>query len=116
MVAVAGAGSPNRLLWAAAGLVSAPSAPVQVTAVAGRRSATVSWVQGSSGGSPLTGQTVRVYVKGALVGSAAAAGTATSLQVGGLKAGVSHAFTVSAANAVGVSPESTLSAPVVPTR
>ena len=126
VVTSAGSGSPNRLLHTVGELttqtppppagVTAPSAPTGVTAAAGRRSATVAWVQGDDGGSPLTGQTVRVYTGTRHVASAAVSGTATSVRIGGLRAGTSYSFTVTATNASGTSPQSARSNAVTPTR
>lgn len=120
----AGTGSPNLLMHSAATapLVSepvaatAPAAPTDVIAKAGKRSATVSWTAGSDGGSPLTGQTVLVYRGTSLVGTAGVSATATSVKIGGLTAGVQHSFSVTATNAVGTSPESMRSGTVTPTR
>jgi subtilisin family serine protease len=123
VVTGAGTGSPDRLLHAASAPVisepvtaTAPAAPSGVTAKAGKRSATVSWTRGSDGGSPLTGQTVLVYRGTSLVGTVGVSATATSVKIGGLKAGVEHSFSVTATNAVGTSPESVRSGTVTPTR
>ena len=120
VVTSAGSGSPNLLLWSdpvgGTSTASAPDAPASVAATSGRRSATVSWVRGIDGGSPLTGQTVRIYEAGTAVASVAVSASATSMKVGGLKAGVRYRFTVSAANVIGTSPESSPSNEVVPTR
>ena len=122
VVTGAGTGSPDRLLHTsvaapvAAPAVTAPSAPTGVKAKAGKRSATVTWTSGSDGGSPLTGQTVGVYRSGTAVGSVSVSATATSVKVGGLTAGATYTFRVTATNAVGSSPESADSNAVVPTR
>jgi subtilisin family serine protease len=140
VVANPGAGSPNRLLYLApaapapapapapeptpepapapepAPQVSAPSAPTGVTAVAGKRSATVSWTLGADGGSPLTGQTVVIRTGTTRVGTVAVGATTTSVKVGGLKPGTAYTFTVTATNAVGTSPESVASNAVTPLR
>ena len=130
LVTGAGVGSPNLLLHTAAGSApvaeapttapapapTAPSAPSDVTGRAAKRAAIVSWTLGGDGGSPLTGQTVRVYRGGTAIGSVATSATATSIKIGGLTAGVSYTFRVTATNAVGTSPESADSNPVVPTR
>ena len=126
-VAGVGAGTPNRLLFLAsasapvvepapAPAATVPDAATSVAAVAGRRSATVSWVQGADGGSPLTGQTVRIYQGTRPVASVAVAAGATRTTVGSLKAGTSYAFTVLATNKVGTSVESARSNAVVPGR
>ena len=126
LVTSAGTGSPNRLLWADPAPVigspppvptaTAPAAPTGVQAVAGRRAATVSWVRGSDGGSPLTGQTVRAYAAGALSATVAVSASATSVKVGGLKPGTRYTFSVTATNAVGTSSESARSNEALPTR
>jgi subtilisin family serine protease len=95
---------------------TAPAAPTDVTAKAGKRSATVSWTPSSDGGSPLSGQTVLVYRGTSLVGTVGVSATATSVKIGGLKAGVEYSFSVTATNAVGTSPESVRSGTVTPTR
>ena len=123
LVTAAGTGSPNRLLWAnpapvapTSATATAPAAPASVTAVAGKRSATVSWTLGSDGGSPLTGQTVRVYAAGSFAGTVAVSASATSVKVGGLTAGTRYTFSVTSTNAVGTSPESARSNEVLPRR
>ncbi len=95
-------------------LPTAPGAPVEVTAVAGDRLATVSWTPPSNdGGSPLTGFVIAWSANGG--GSlAVASGSATSAQVTGLTNGIGYAFTVAAINDLGTSPPSVPAAPVVP--
>ncbi len=95
--------------WAAAstaGVATAPDAPRSVTAKAGKRSATVSWTHGADGGSPLTGQTVRVYRGTSIVGAVAVSPTAASVRIRPLTAGVEYRFSVLATNSVGTSRES----------
>jgi subtilisin family serine protease len=123
LVTGAGTDSPNRLLWAdpapvasSSPTATAPAAPTDVRAVAGKRSATVSWVRGGDGGSALTGQTVRVYAGGSYAGSVAVSASATSVKIGGLKAGTRYTFGVTATNSVGTSPESARSNEVIPSR
>jgi hypothetical protein len=77
-----------------------------VTAAAGRRSATVSWQQGSDGGSALTSQTISVYRGSTRLGTISVSGTTTRVTVTGLSGGVTYTFTVKATNAIGTSPES----------
>lgn len=119
----AGSGSPSRLLWADPNPVvspsptaTAPAVPTAVRAVAGKRAATVSWTRGSDGGSALTGQTVRVYAGGSYAGSVSISASTTSVKVAGLNAGTRYTFSVTAANAVGTSPESVRSNEVIPKR
>jgi subtilisin family serine protease len=131
--AVVGAstGTVNRLLFLAAGdppqvapqpdvtpepVATVPDAPTGVTAAAGKRSATVTWVQGGDGGSALTGQTLSVYQGSKRVGTVSVSAGATAVKIGGLRAGKPYAFTVLAKNAIGPSPESARSGNVVPTR
>jgi subtilisin family serine protease len=132
VVASAGTGSPNRLLYVDPSgpttppsstpdsttptTATAPSAPTNVTAVAARRAATVAWTKGADGGSPLTGQTVWVYRGTSTVGSVAVSATSTSVKIGGLTAGVSYTFRITATNGIGTSPESVASDAVTPTR
>jgi subtilisin family serine protease len=121
VVAGAGTGSPNRLLWAdpapaVASRQTAPAAPTNVRAQAGKRSATVTWSPGDDGGSPLTGQAVLVHRSGSHLGSVTVSAGSTSVRVGGLTAGTSYTFTVTATNAIGTSPPSAHSSAVTPTR
>lgn len=116
-----GVGSPNRLLYADSQVVAptpatAPTAPTSVSAVAGKRSAKITWVRGADGGSALTAQIVGVYMKGTKVASVSVSATASSVTLTRLKPGVAYRFSVSAVNAVGSSPESSLSNEVVPRR
>lgn len=117
-VTTAGTGSPNRLLSTLAPSTSAtaPSAPTNVVAKAGRRAASLTWTKGADGGSALTGQTVRVYANGTFVGSVAVSAAATSVSVSGLTGGIPYRFGVTATNAIGTSPESALSAAVTPAK
>lgn len=119
-VSSAGTNSPNRLLYIDPVSITAPAtaplAPQNVKATAGRRSAAVSWQQGSNGGSPLTSQTIHVYSGSTKVGSVQVSPTATSATVSGLTAGVSYSFSVSSTNSVGSSPESTRSNIITPKR
>ncbi|MFM7061058.1 MAG: S8 family serine peptidase [Actinomycetes bacterium] len=120
-VTSAGTGSPNRLLSTLPSGTTitgptAPSAPTNVVATAGRRAASLTWTKGADGGSALTGQTVRVYANGTFVGSVAVSAAATSVSIGGLTGGVPYRFGVTATNAVGTSPESALSTAVTPTK
>lgn len=118
VVGSAGTGSPNRLLYVdpTAGTTgggggggteppatNVPSTPTNVTAVAGRGSATVSWTITSDGGSAITGQVVYVYQSGgSFVGTVSVAGTARSVTIK-LSRFVSYYFTVDATNSAGTS-------------
>ena len=116
-VTSAGTGSPNRLLSTLAPApATAPSAPTNVVAKAGRRSASLTWTQGANGGSALTGQTVRIYQNGTFVGSVAVTATAKSATISGLVGGVPYRFGITATNAIGTSPESVLSNQVTPSK
>lgn len=141
--AVTGAGtlSPNRLAYADPGYVpvpgsttttvpgsttlppgsgteSAPSVPGSTgtpAAVAGARSAYLTWTPAPDGGSPITGHIVRIYRSGSLVGQVVVDADTTHT-ISGLKAGFRHSFTVAAMNGVGVGPFSAQSNSVVVVR
>lgn len=90
-----------------------PAAPTAVSAVGGRRSATVTWSLPADGGSALTSQTVWVFdSRGRRVGSVSAAASATTVTISGLAPRKSFSFSVQAANVVGLGPESERSAPI----
>lgn len=90
------------------GDVKKPSAPTAVTAAPGNGAATISWVPGYHGGSPVT-----EYRVTSSPGSKTCTTTgATSCTVTGLTNGVSYTFTVRATNAVG-NATSLPSAPIV---
>ena len=111
VVANAGTGSPNRLLFVSTSTVGAsiPSVPSNVLATAGSRSANLTWTKGADGGSALTGQTITVYRGATQVTSVNVAASASSAKVTGLKQGITYAFTVKATNAIGTSSESSMS-------
>lgn len=91
---------------------TAPAVATGVSAKAGSRSATVTWVRGADGGSPLTGQTVKVWSGLSLVGTVAVAPSATSITIKGLRQNATYQFSVVETNAIGSSPDSAKSASV----
>lgn len=91
-----------------------PGAPTNVTAAAGRRSATVQWTPPTSdGGCAITAYTATSSPGGK---TATVSGTATTATVTGLTNGVTYTFTVTATNCVGTGPSSVPSNPVTPTQ
>jgi hypothetical protein len=98
------------------GATNVPGAPTNVTATAGRASATVSWTAPSTGGSALTKYTVTPYIGTTAQTATTVTGTppATSATVSGLTNGTSYTFTVSASNAAGAGPASAASNAVTP--
>jgi hypothetical protein len=94
-----------------AGLVTAPSAPTNVVAIAGEASAKVYW------NAPATGTAVSYTITTSPGGTTTTAlGSATSAAVTGLTDGTAYSFTITATNAVGTSPPSAASNTVVPGR
>jgi subtilisin family serine protease len=87
-------------------VASAPSAPTNVRATAGKKSASVSWTRASDGGSPLTAQTVHIYRGTSKVGAVTVSASATSVTLTGLTTKVAYSFSVTATNVVGTSAES----------
>jgi hypothetical protein len=87
-----------------------------VVAKRGKRSATVTWAQGSDGGSPLTAQVLYAYTGNRQVAALLISPSWTSVKVTGLRPGTRYSFSVLAVNANGPSPESRRSAAVIPTR
>jgi hypothetical protein len=94
------------------GTTTVPGAPTNVTATAGRRSATVNWSASASNGCAITGYTVTASPGGSTITTG---GTTTSATIKGLKAGVAYTFTVTATNCIGTSPPSAPSNSVTPT-
>ena len=95
-----------------------PDAPVNVTATAGARAATVEWdAPLNDGGEAITGfevTTIRNGVTQAVVVEADA--SRTSVKVSSLDVGVSYTFTVAAKNSLGTGTGSSASNTVVPLR
>jgi Fibronectin type III domain len=90
-----------------------PDPPVNVVAVGGNTSATVSFAApASNGGSPIIGYTVISSPPGGL--DAEAGTLSMSRSITGLTNGIAYTFTVVATNAVGNSAASAASNPVVP--
>ena len=82
-----------------------PSAPANVTAVAGNAQATVSWfTPTTTGGSAITGYVVTPYVGTTAQTPWSVGPSATSLTVTGLVNGTAYSFTVAATNAIGTGP------------
>lgn len=119
VVASPGTGSPNLLAHVSVGsstpTATAPDKPAAPTALAQRRAVSVSWSLAKDGGSPLTQQVLRVYDSRRLVKQVTVSGSATAVQISGLRAGGGYQVTVTAVNAVGTGPESDRSATVTPT-
>ena len=82
----------------------APGAPTNVTAVAGDRSAQLSWTPPSSdGGSPITHYVVRIYIDSFLSWKVWVPASKTSRFMGSLGNGEDTVFAVTAHNAIGSS-------------
>jgi hypothetical protein len=95
--------------------VAVPGGPTIGTATAGNAQGTVNWTApANTGGSPITGYTIRVYRLGSVISTKTAPSTARSLLLTGLANGSTYSFTVAASNAVGISLFSTMSNSVMP--
>lgn len=90
--------------------VTIPGAPQNVTAVAGDRSAVVSFSPPANNG----GSSVLSYIVTSSPGGVAISGSSSPITVTGLTNGVSYTFTVKAVNSAGAGTDSTPSAPVTP--
>jgi hypothetical protein len=89
------------------------TAPLNIQATAGQAQATVAWAQSASdGGSPITSYAVTASPGGATCSQSGPSGGQCT--VSGLIDGTTYTFTVTAANAIGTSPPSAPSSPVVP--
>ncbi len=96
---------------------TAPAAPTGVAAVAGDRTATVSWTAPGNGGSAITSYTVTPFIGATAQTPVVVNGTppATTTTVTGLTNGTAYTFTVTATNTIGTGPPSAASSPVTPT-
>ena len=93
-----------------------PGQVTNVSATAGKASATVAWSAPSGGGAPTT-YTITPYVGSTAQPTTAVTGSppATTATVGNVKGGTSYTFTVTASNANGSGPASAPSNSVTPT-
>ena len=107
-VAVAAGENFSLALWQTP---SAPGAPYWVSAVAGNRSAVVSWTDWWDNGAAITSYTVTSSPGGKTCTTGGGNGTCT---VTGLVNGKAYTFTVTATNPLGTSPASAPTAPVTP--
>jgi hypothetical protein len=95
---------------------AAPSPPINVTAIAGNVSATVSWdAPINTNGSAITGYTVTAYTLGNVAsGTCITDSATTTCSISGLTNGVEYIFRAVATNNLGTSAESVASAPATP--
>ena len=106
----------RSFIFGPAGLnLNVPDTPTVVSAVAGVQSATVSWTPPPSGGRAIQTYGVRVIQDGSPGSLVLVQGTTTQVTITGLNGGSSYTFTVLAANAVGLGPQSSETVGVVPT-
>jgi hypothetical protein len=96
--------------------VGSPSVPPDVTAVAGRGSATVRWGTPTTNGAAITNYIVTWYRAGSFMNTSNV-GTSThrKLIAAPLPSGESYQFTVAAQNSRGLGPASPRTSPVEPT-
>ncbi|GAA3200069.1 fibronectin type III domain-containing protein [Actinocorallia longicatena] len=93
---------------------SVPGTPAAPAATAGATSATVSWTEPVTNGSPITGYVVTPFLNGLAQTPVGFDASTTTRTLTGLTAGGSYTFTVRAVNAVGTSVASPPSNSVVP--
>ena len=93
-----------------------PAAPTNVVAVAGDKSAIVTWLAPAATSSPVIGYRVTASPGGRSCTTSAVPPDVpdTTCEVTGLENGQPYTFTVTASNAYGTSPASSASAPVTP--
>lgn len=95
---------------------TAPAAPINVVAVdtGGGSSAAVAWTITDNGHSAITSSAVSAFLTGnpTAVSTTTLLGSGTGTTVGGLTCGNSYQFSVTATNAIGTSPASSLSTPI----
>jgi hypothetical protein len=95
---------------------AAPGTPAFGTITAGNATATVNWTApASTGGSAISGYSIRVYRSGALINTVAVPASPLSRTFTGLTNESPHTFAIAAVNAGGTSPYSAISAAVTPT-
>lgn len=94
-------------------LPSVPGVGGTPVALAGGQSSWLDWVDGPTGGSPVTGHVVRIYRSGTLV-SQVVVDADNSHTISNLRPGSTHQFTVAAMNGVGVGPFSNKSNAIIP--
>ena len=113
--------TPNLLLFTSGTLAApqtptgtAPTAPADLLAVPQKRAASLSWTPATDGGSPITGQVLRIYATGKTAVLKNISATATALTVSNLNSNTTYTFTVTAVNAIGSGPESAKSNAIKP--
>lgn len=127
-------GTPNSLLFSVtetstggdessepvappAPVITVPSAPRDVAAVAAKRSAQISWLLAENdGGSPVTSQLISVLTGGKVARTLTVTGTVTAATVRTLNPRLSYTFVVTAINSIGQGPASTPSNAITPLR